>query len=152
MCMYTHTHTRTHTHQAAASTPGHEDANLMTAAISFFVLLGTIGYWMFLRSKAVAKEKANNGKLLLSAAYFGNTYTVESLFKAGADVGCKDGVRVCACVVVSILCMRMCACVRACVCRYTYTEAFWHMCIQNQMYRTWMIYAYRNVCDSHMII
>ena len=105
MCMYTHTHTRTHTHQAAASTPGHEDANLMTAAISFFVLLGTIGYWMFLRSKAVAKEKANNGKLLLSAAYFGNTYTVESLFKAGADVGCKDGVRVCACVVVSILCM-----------------------------------------------
>ena len=37
---------------AAASTPGHEDANFMTAAISFFVLLGTIGYWMFLRSKA----------------------------------------------------------------------------------------------------
>jgi len=54
MCMYTHTHTRTHTHQAAASTPGHEDANLMTAAISFFVLLGTIGYWMFLRSKKEA--------------------------------------------------------------------------------------------------
>jgi hypothetical protein len=29
----------------------------------------------------------------------------------------------------------------ACVCRYTHTEAFWHMRIQNQMYRTWMIYA-----------
>ena len=54
--VHTHTHTHTHTHQAAASTPGHEDANFMTAAISFFVLLGTIGYWMFLRSKA-HKEK-----------------------------------------------------------------------------------------------
>jgi hypothetical protein len=85
----------------------------MSAAISFFVLLGTIGYWMFLRSKAVAKEKAN--KLLLSEAKAGDTHKVASLIKAGADVGCKDGVRVCACVVVSILCMRMCACARVCL-------------------------------------
>jgi hypothetical protein len=35
--------------------PGNEDANLMAVVISFFVLLGTIGYWMFLRRKA-AKE------------------------------------------------------------------------------------------------
>ena len=28
-----------------------------------------------------------------------------------------------------------------CVCRYTHTEAFWHMRMQNQMYRTWMKYA-----------
>ena len=41
--------------KAAASMPGNEDANLVAAVISFFVLLGTIGYWMFLRRKA-AKE------------------------------------------------------------------------------------------------
>ena len=63
MCMYTHTHTHTHTHQAAASMPGNEDANLMAAVISFFVLLGTIGYWMFLRSKAhKEKEKAEEAE------------------------------------------------------------------------------------------
>ena len=72
---------------AAASTPGHEDANFMTAAISFFVLLGTIGYWMFLRSKA-AKE---NEKALLQGAKDGDTHRVASLIKAGTDVGCKDG-------------------------------------------------------------
>ncbi len=32
--------------------PVNEDVNLMTAVILFFVLLGTIGYWMCLRSKA----------------------------------------------------------------------------------------------------
>ena len=146
MCMYTHTHTRTHTHQAAASTPGHEDANLMTAAISFFVLLGTIGYWMFLRSKKEArrakwrrekvglpatatdaeleqreaelenqKAELENQKALLQGARDGDTHKVASLIKAGTDVGCKDSVRVCACVVVSILCMRMCACARVCL-------------------------------------
>ncbi len=36
--------------------PGNEDANLMAVVISFFVLLGTIGYWMFLRSKAAELE------------------------------------------------------------------------------------------------
>jgi len=62
---------------AAASTPGHEDANLMTAAISFFVLLGTIGYWMFLRSKAekpeAKKNREKNEEELRKMAKEGNT-------------------------------------------------------------------------------
>jgi hypothetical protein len=97
----THTLSLSLSHQAAASMPGNEDANLMAAVISFFVLLGTIGYWMFLRSKA-AKE---NVKALLQGAKDGDTHKMASLIKAGTDVGCKDGVRVCVCVVVSILCM-----------------------------------------------
>ncbi len=73
----------------------------MAAVISFFVLLGTIGYWMFLKA---AKE---NEKALLQGAKDGSLDKdkVASLIKAGTDVGCKDGVRVCVCVVVSILCM-----------------------------------------------
>ena len=94
----------------------------MTAAISFFVLLGTIGYWMFLRSKKEAaraewpsEAELENQKALLQGARDGDTHKVASLIKAGTDVGCKDWVRVCACVVVSILCMRMCACARVCL-------------------------------------
>ena len=76
--------------KAAASMPGNEDANLVAAVISFFVLLGTIGYWMFLRSKAENK-KAENKKALLKAAEDGDMHKVASLIKAGTDVGCKDG-------------------------------------------------------------
>ena len=94
--------------------PGNEDANLMAAVISFFVLLGTIRYWMSLSSKAENK-KAENKKSLLKAAEDCDMHKVASLIKAGTDVGCKDSVRVCACVVVSILCMRMCACARVCL-------------------------------------
>jgi len=75
---------------AAASMPGNEDANLMAAVISFFVLLGTIRYWMSLSSKAENK-KAENKKSLLKAAEDGDMHKVASLIKAGTDVVCKNG-------------------------------------------------------------
>ena len=72
--------------------PVNEDVNLMTAVILFFVLLGTIGYWMCLRSKALSpEEKAKNEKALLQGAKDSDTHKVASLIKAGTDVGCKDG-------------------------------------------------------------
>jgi len=70
--------------------PGNEDANLMAAVISFFVLLGTIRYWMSLSSKAENK-KAENKKSLLKAAEDCDMHKVASLIKAGTDVVCKNG-------------------------------------------------------------
>ena len=93
--------------------PGNEDANLMAAVISFFVLLGTIGNWMFLRSKA------DNERKLLKAVKDGDTTTAVALLKAGTNVNCRDGVCVCvrACVFACV-CVRVCvrACVRVCEC------------------------------------
>jgi hypothetical protein len=77
-----------------------------------------------------------------SALHFASEYGWESavakLLSLGADAALKDKVRTCSYMNTCMYSVHVCMFVNVLLIR---TQAFWHMRIQNQMYRTWMIYA-----------